>query len=85
MKMTKTRAVDSDGELKIERVPARARQVLCAAKSLRPGPAMMEAAASGNPEAIAIRDAWKLSFPIRVVSRKEFEQICARGETTFNG
>lgn len=56
------------------------------APSLKPGLAMMEAAATGNEEACAIRDAWKFrGHPIRVVSPAEFEQMAERGLVVFRG
>lgn len=82
-KIKKTQA--ANGELPIERVPLDARKLLRAAPSLRPGPAMMEAAAAGNPEAQAVRDAWRFSYPVRIVNAEDFAAICKRGEMTFNG
>lgn len=75
----------ADGELPIERVPARARQMLRAAKSLRPGQAFMEAVCMKSPEALLILDAWKPKLPIRTVSPEEFADICERGATIFHG
>lgn len=37
-------------------------------ESLRPGPHTVEAAVSGDPEAIAITKAWSLVIPVRIVS-----------------
>jgi len=76
---------DANGELPIERVPIQARQVMRAAKSLRPGPVMMNACLSGDPEAQAVRDSWRFSHPVRVVSPEEFKRISEQGETVFNG
>ncbi len=72
-------------DLKVEKVPKDVRNVLRAAPSLRPGPAMMNGCLCGDPEAEAIRDAWIFREKVRVVSPDEFNDICQRGETVFHG
>jgi len=84
--MSKKKTVDANGDLPvIERVPVDARKALRSSASLRPGPAMMMAAAEGNQEAQAIRDSWRFNFPIRTVSPEELADICDRGRVTFHG
>ena len=39
----------------------------------------------GNVEAIMIRNAWAFRFPVRVVSREEFEEMVEKGTVTFVG
>jgi hypothetical protein len=68
-----------------EKVPAAARAAMKSAPSLRPGTQMMEAASMGNVEAIMIRNAWAFRFPVRVVSREEFEEMVEKGTVTFVG
>jgi len=53
--------------------------------SLNPGPSVIEAAAEGQPEAVAIRDAWRFNHPIRTVPPEEFYEIAEKGYTTFHG
>ena len=48
------------------------------APSLRPGLPMMEAAAEGQPEACAIRDAWQFRHPVKVMTRAEYESLIER-------
>ena len=56
------------------------------APSLKPGIAMMEACAFGQPEAVAIREAWRFSFPIKTVSREEFDSLVERNsQLVFHG
>jgi hypothetical protein len=54
--------------VEIEHVPIQARAALKSAASLRPGESMMIAAAQGNKEAQAVRDAWRFSIPVRTVT-----------------
>lgn len=82
MKKQKTLA---DGELPIERIPKDIRNQLRAAASLRPGPAMMLGCILGDPDAIAIRDAWKFQEKVLIVSPSEYEDLCQRGYTVFHG
>lgn len=84
-KSKKNRAATEDGDLKIERVPVHARQMLRSAKSLRPGPAFMDAVVMKSPEALLILDAWKPILPIRTVSPEELKAICEKGRITFHG
>jgi hypothetical protein len=70
---------------KVELVVVQSRAALKSAPSLRPGIEMMDGCVVGNPEAIAIRNAWRFSFPVRTVSSAEYERIVARGTATFNG
>lgn len=68
-------ASDSD-EVDIERVPRHvAATALRPARSLRPGVSMMEAAAAGQLEACAIRDGWRFSYPVRILSRAEQDRF----------
>ena len=68
----------------IQRVPRHIlSSALKAARSLRPGADVIEAAAAGNEEACVVRDAWRFNHPIRLVTPDEFECICERGRTTF--
>jgi hypothetical protein len=53
--------------------------------SQKPGESMMMAAAMGNKEAIAIRDSWRFSIPVRTVTREEFAAMATRNEVTFHG
>ena len=46
---------------------------------------MIEAAALGQPEAVAIRDAWAFSQPVRVMSRADFAKLVERNTVTFHG
>jgi len=46
---------------------------------------MMMATAMGNKEAIAIRDSWRFSIPVRTVTREEFAAMATRNEVTFHG
>jgi hypothetical protein len=65
-----------------QRLPASA--AMKTAASLKPGIGMMEAAAFGQPEACAIRDAWAFSHPVRKVTRAEFAAMVERqGSVTF--
>jgi hypothetical protein len=73
-----------DGELPIERVPRVVVDRLKTARSLKPGESMMNGCVTGDPEAIAIRDAWRFSFPVRVVSRERFAEMEEKGRVTFN-
>jgi len=70
---------------KTERVPAHL--ALKTAQSLKPGIQMMEAAALGQPEACAIRDAWAFranrATRVKVVSRAEFAEMVEKGTVTF--
>jgi hypothetical protein len=67
-----------------ERFPAQS--AMKTAPSLKPGIAMMEACAFGQTEAVAIREAWRFSFPIKTVSREEFDSLVERnGQVVFNG
>lgn len=60
----------------VQKIPRKVVNRLKTAPSLKPGVAMMEAAASGHPGAKAIRDAWVFgqsrATRITVVSREEF-------------
>lgn len=52
--------------------------------SQRPGPSMMDGCIVGNTEAIAVRNSWQFSFPVRMVSRVEFEAMVERqGSVVF--
>ena len=53
--------------------------------SLRPGPSMMDAAARGSVYALAVRDAWRFSSPVTVMSSTELDNLSARCATTFTG
>jgi len=70
---------------KTERVPAHL--ALKTAPSLKPGIQMMEAAAFGQPEAVAIRDSWAFrenrATRVRVLSRDEFTAMVEKGTVTF--
>jgi hypothetical protein len=70
---------------KPEKIILQSRAMLKAAPSLRPGLAMMDGCLVGNPEAIAIRDSWAFSFPIRRVEHNEYEIMAERGQVTFCG
>ena len=83
--MSKLNKNRTDGEIGIERVPIQSRAALKAARSLRPGIAMMDGCLVGNPEALAIRDAWKFNHPVKTVSPEEFEQMVQKGTVEFNG
>lgn len=60
----------------VEKVPRKIVNRLKTAPSLKPGVAMMEAAAAGHPGAKAIRDAWQFqtnrATRVIVVSREEY-------------
>ncbi len=45
---------------------------------------MMDACLTNQPEAIAIRDAWRFKQPVLVVSRNEYVAIIERGSVTFH-
>jgi hypothetical protein len=71
-----------------ERVPRSVAADLIRRKSpsLRPDIHMMQAAVQGQPEACAIRDAWRFNHPVRIVTGEEFEQIVERSSwAVFNG
>lgn len=68
-----------------QKVPVAARAAIKSAPSLRPGIAMMEASAAGNPEATSIRDAWAFRFPVRIVGRDEYEAMVERNRVVFHG
>lgn len=54
--------------------------------SLRPDAVVMEAAAAfGQPEAVAIIQAWKFNQPVRTVSREEFAAMVEKGTVSFGG
>ena len=65
-----------------QRIPAHL--ALKTAPSLKPGLAMMEAAAFGQPEACAIREAWKFKHPVKIMSRDEFALAVERGTVNFS-
>jgi hypothetical protein len=69
----------------VEKITLSSRQMLKSAPSLRPGLAMMEAAAEGNLQACAVRDAWQFKEPIRKVSREQFEAMVTRNPVVFHG
>lgn len=60
----------------VQKIPRKIVNRLKTAPSLKPGVAMMEAAAMGHPGAIAIRDAWRFQTSkatrVVVVSREDF-------------
>jgi hypothetical protein len=65
--------------VEIEKIPKKIINRLKTAASLKPGVAMMEAAAMGHPGAIAIRDAWRFQTSkatiIRTVSREDYASM----------
>lgn len=69
----------------VEKITLSSSMMLKSAPSLRPGLAMMQAAAEGNKEACAIRDAWKFSYPIRKVTSEQFEAMVNRNPVVFLG
>jgi hypothetical protein len=68
---------------KPQRLPASA--AMKTAASLKPGIAMMQAAVAGQPEAVAVRDAWRFNHPVRVVSREEFTKMVERNPVVYGG
>jgi len=54
-------------------------------RSLRPGPALMMAAASGSAEAYAIVESWRFNFPITTMPPAEFDAHSMRCHTVFIG
>jgi hypothetical protein len=69
----------------VEKFKIQSRNGLKSAPSLRPGLQMMDGCVCGNPEALAIRNAWKFSHPVRIVSRDEFAAMVARNQVVFHG
>jgi hypothetical protein len=81
---------DVNGDLPlVEKVPIDARKALRSAPSLRPGAALIEAAAEGNKHAQAIAASWRFQASratvIRVVTPHEFQEMAERGHVTFHG
>jgi hypothetical protein len=75
--------VKDNDAVDIEKVPARvaSRIRLKTPRSLKPDEKTMNAYVMGQPEARAIINAWKFSFPIRKVSRGKFEEMEQKGRT----
>jgi hypothetical protein len=46
---------------------------------------MMEAAVDGQPEAVAIRDAWAFRFPVTTMSATEYDAMVSRSEGVVFG
>jgi hypothetical protein len=68
----------------IEKLSLASRDMLRSAASLRPGMAMMQAAAEGNEEACLIRDSWRFNFPVTVIkTRAEFDALVEKGTVNF--
>lgn len=67
----------------VQRLPARA--AMNTARSLKPGVAIMEAAAQGQPEACVIRDSWRFNYLIRLVTPEQFTEMTGYGEVIFHG
>lgn len=69
-----------------QRIPAHL--ALKTAPSLKPGLEMMQAAAFGQPEACAIRDAYAFrqnrATRVKTVSRDEFEAMISRNPVTYS-
>lgn len=84
MSKTSTR---HDDNVDLERVPRAIAATLLRrkARSLKPDENLMIAAAEGNPEAVAIVEAWRFKHPVRTVSSEEFEAMTERGRVTFHG
>ncbi|WP_433963643.1 hypothetical protein [Tunturiibacter gelidiferens] len=69
----------------VERIPMhQARAIMKPAPSLKPGPSMMDGCLIDEPESLAIRDAWRFAFPIRTVTREQFEEMTTRNTVVFN-
>jgi hypothetical protein len=68
-----------------ERLPVVPAGAMKSSPSLRPGVAMMEAAATGNIEACGIRDAWRFSEPVTIVTREEYALMVHKGSVVFHG
>jgi hypothetical protein len=68
-----------------ELLPIGQRQCWRTSESLRPGLAMMEAAAQGNKEAIAIRNIWGFRHPVTLISKEAFDRLVQRSAMVFGG
>lgn len=79
-------SVCEDKIVEIERVPRHiASATLKKDRSLKPGVAVMEAAAEGQPEACAIRDSWRFQFPVHTVTIERHQCMIERNQVTFHG
>ncbi len=79
-------SVDDD-EVAVEKVPrAVLQRSIKKARSLNPGPKLVEAFARGDREAIAVAFAWKPSWKVRILPAAEYAELISRTEgITFHG